>query len=75
MPKVTVWDPAPTPVTSWGTWGAGSQLTSPPWLPSMVQVAAARNVTVAPSMDQSAEVDWSMESATGKPEVAVAVTL
>jgi hypothetical protein len=68
--KVTLWGVRATGI-DWVTWGAGSQLVSPLWLKSRMQVPWAVKVTVPEARVQPEEL-VSREMTTGRPEVAVA---
>ena len=77
--KLIVWalsDGAGLPTAKDCCTGAAEwNVASPGWLASIVQVPASSAVTVAPEIAQTDALDWATASATGSPEVAVAVTV
>jgi hypothetical protein len=71
---VIVWGPCPTE-NACCTCGAGPYVAFPAWFASIVQVPTPVKVTFEPAIEQTLLAVGSIVSATGRPELAVAVAV
>src|SRR3954447_1139438 len=69
-----VWLPLPT-ANACCTCGAALKLALPAWLASMTHVPTVRNDTVEPEIEHTDVAVASIVNVTGRPELAVAVTV